>query len=213
MKKIIYLPTMILLLSLISSVSVFGQAARQGNIIIDPYYGGPNFGKAFIEAVEDQNPENVNFNARSIGPAGLRVEYMLGDQIGLGIDAIFNTRNITFNASDTITDGNGNQEIQVNSYEYDMKRLRIQMRFNYHFDISNPDLDGYFGVGAGTNNRFRTTFENGNEIEDDLSNFTLVQFSARVCAGMRYYFTENIGLNAEIGLGGPLVSGGLSFKF
>ena len=213
MKKIIYLPTMILLLSLISSVSVFGQAARQGNIIIDPYYGGPNFGKAFIEAVEDQNPENVNFNARSIGPAGLRVEYMLGDQIGLGIDAIFNTRNITFNASDTITDGNGNQEIQVNSYEYDMKRLRIQMRFNYHFDISNPDLDGYFGVGAGTNNRFRTTFENGTEVDGELSNLTVIQFSARVCVGTRYYFTENIGLNAEIGLGGPLVSGGLSFKF
>ncbi len=213
MKKIIYLPTMILLVSLISSISALGQATRQGNIIIDPYYGGPNFGKAFIEAVEDQNPGNVNFNARSIGPAGIRFEYMVGDRIGLGVDAIYNSRNITFNANDTITDGNGNQEIQVSSYEYDMKRLRVQLRFNYHFDISNPDLDAYFGVGAGSNNRFRTTFENGTEIDDDLSNLTLIQFSARVCAGMRYYFTENIGLNAEIGLGGPLVSGGLSFKF
>lgn len=213
MKKVFYLPIMIMILTVIISASALGQATRQGNIIIDPYYGGPNFGKAFIEAVEDQNTGNTDFNASSIGPAGLRIEYMLGDRIGLGVDAIFNTRNLTFNLRDTIYDGNGDPEIQTNSYEYDMKRLRVHLRFNYHFDISNPDLDGYLGVGAGTNSRFRTTYENGVEIDDDLSNFTLLPFSARICVGTRYYFTDNIGLNAELGLGGPLVSGGLSFKF
>lgn len=213
MKKTVYIPMITAVMALIFSFSASAQGVQQGNIIIDPYYGGPNFGRAFIEAVEDGNSGNTNFNARSIGPAGLRVEYMVGDRIGIGVDAIFNTRNITFNLNDTIIDGNGDQEIRTNSYEYDMKRLRLHLRFNYHFDISNPALDGYLGVGAGTNNRFRSTFENGVEIEDDLSGFTLIPFSARICVGTRYFFTDNIGINAELGLGGPLVSGGLSIKF
>ncbi len=213
MKKTVYLTMVVALVSLIFSTNASAQGVRQGNIIIDPYYGGPNFGKAFIQAVEEQNPGNSNFNASAIGPAGLRIEYMLGDRIGLGVDAIYNSRNITFNANDTITDGNGNQTIETNNYEYDMKRLRVQMRFNYHFQIDNPALDSYFGVGAGTNNRFRTTYENGVEIDGELSNLTLLKFSLRACLGMRYYFTDNIGLNAEIGIGGPLVSGGISVKF
>ena len=96
-----------------------------------------------------------------------------------------------------------------------MQRVRAQLRFNYHFNITNPALDSYIGVGAGTNNRFRATLENGVDITDNdgLSNFTLLPFSLRIAAGLRYYFTDNIGLNTEIGLGGPIVSAGLSIKF
>lgn len=213
MKKVIYLPVMVVVLSIITSISAFGQAARQGNIIIDPYYGGPNLGKAFLEAVEDENQGSTDFNARSIGPAGLRIEYMLGDRIGVGIDAIYNSRNISLTASDTVYDGNGDPQIETNQYEYDMKRLRLHLRFNYHFDISNPQLDGYLGLGAGTNNRFRTTYVNGVEEEDDLGDLVLIPFTMRVCVGTRYYFTDNIGINAELGIGGPIISGGLSFKF
>lgn len=41
---------------------------------------------------------------------------------------------------------------------------------------------------------------------------SLLPISMRLCTGIRYYFTPNIGLNAEIGVGGPIVSGGLSIK-
>jgi len=94
-----------------------------------------------------------------------------------------------------------------------MKRLRIHVRFNYHFDISNPNLDGYAGIGAGTNNRFRSAYENGVELDDTgIGNQTLIPVSARICAGLRYYFTENLGLKLELGLGGPVISGGLSIR-
>jgi hypothetical protein len=95
-----------------------------------------------------------------------------------------------------------------------MQRVRAQLRFNYHFNITNPNVDSYIGVGAGTNNRFRSTLENGVDIteNDGISNFTLVPFSIRVAAGLRYYFTANIGINAEIGIGGPVISGGLSIR-
>jgi hypothetical protein len=41
----------------------------------------------------------------------------------------------------------------------------------------------------------------------------LLPFSMRLCTGIRYYFSDNIGANMELGLGGPLVSLGLSLKF
>lgn len=214
MKKVIYLPLFVTLLSLVFSSNIYSQAVREGNVIIDPYYGGPNFGKAFFAAVESSNQGANDVKSSGIGPAGLRFEYMLGDKFGLGLDMIYNSNNISFTTTDTIYDGSGNQEIETNQYEYDMKRLRVQVRLNYHFDISNPDLDGYFGVGAGTNNRFRNTYENGTKTDnDELSDLTLLPFSARICVGTRYYFTDNLGLNLELGLGGPVVSGGLSLKF
>lgn len=154
-----------------------------------------------------------NFDTGGIGPAGLRMEYMLGDQIGLGLDVIYNSNRASYVETDTIYNSNGSQ-IETNSYEQTMQRLRIHVRFNYHFDISNPNLDGYFGVGAGTNNRFRTAYENGVELEETgLDDLTLIPFSARICVGTRYYFTDNFGLNCELGLGGPVISAGLSVKF
>lgn len=186
----------------------------QGSVIIDAYYGFPNFGKSFLQSVEEANPEATNTQIGGIGPAGLRAEYMVSDRIGLGFDIIYNSNSINFLAEDTVgMDGSGNPVIETNEYEYKMQRVRAQVRINYHFEISNPDFDSYIGLGAGTNNRFRTTLENGQEVSGELSDFTLLPFSMRICAGARYYFTDNLGLNLELGLGGPVISGGLSLKF
>ena len=97
-----------------------------------------------------------------------------------------------------------------------MQRVRFQARLNFHFDISNPALDAYFGVGVGTNNRYRKYYVNDviqtDLLTSDVSNLTLIPVSMRLCTGLRYYFTPNIGLNMELGLGGPMISAGISFK-
>lgn len=187
---------------------------EQGSVIIDPYYGFPNFGKSFLQSVEDSNPGAENTKIGGIGPAGLRAEYMVSDRIGLGIDVIYNSNKISFAATDTVGyDGNGDPVTEDYEWEYKMQRVRAQVRINYHFEISNPNFDSYIGLGAGTNNRFRTTLQNGEETEGDLDDFTLLPVSMRFCVGARYYFTDNLGLNMEIGLGGPVISGGLSLKF
>lgn len=193
----------------------FGQGVSQGNVIIDAYYGFPNFGKSFLQAVEDANSGATNFKAGGIGPAGLRVEYMIADRIGLGVDVIYNSNSSSFTSIDSTYNGNTDTwSTESNSLEYKMQRVRAQLRFNYHFNITNPNVDSYIGIGAGTNNRFRTTLENGIDIteNDGISNFTLLPFSMRMAAGLRYYFSDNIGINAEIGIGGPVISGGLSVR-
>ena len=203
MKKIVFT-----LLLLVSSSSVFSQAVSTGNFIFDAYYGAPNFGKSFFQTIEDA-AGTQNFSATGIGPLGLRGEYMIGETFGLGFDVIYNSNNIKYNQIDSFN------TTVINDYERTMNRLRVQMRFNFHFNVTNPNLDAYFGVAAGTNTRFRKYYVNGIESTNDsfTGSGTLIPFSMRVCTGMRYYFNQNFGLNAEIGLGGPLISGGLSVKF
>ncbi len=219
MKKNILKLTSVIAIA-ISSFSAFSQANSQGSFIIDPYYGYPNFGASFYSLLESSS--NVSsFKATGIGPAGLRAEYMLGDKIGLGFDFIYNSNKITNINTDTVpkynsTTLNYDNVITVTNERRTMQRVRFQARLNFHFDISNPALDAYFGVGVGTNNRYRKYYVNDviqtDLLTSDVSNLTLIPVSMRLCTGLRYYFTPNIGLNMELGLGGPMISAGISFK-
>lgn len=189
------------------------QAVSKGSIIIDPYYGGPNFGKSFAQNFESSN--TTNLKVKGLGPFGIRGEYLVADRIGLGVDVIFNNYDLNYTQTDsTYNNTTMNYDYTTSQREYVMNRLRVQARANFHFKISDPNFDSYFGVGVGTNNRFRKAYENGVEVTDDadLGNLTLLPVSFRVCAGFRYYFSDAIGLNMELGLGGPAFSAGLSFR-
>ena len=202
---------------LISNIS-FTQVNYTGNIIIDPYYGFPNFGKSLTM----QTTSYLNFKSSGFGPAGCRGEYILAEKIGLGFDFIYNSNKVSYKTSDTLysLDAFNNilTDVQSSSYERLMRRVRFQARINFHFNLSTPNLDGYFGVGIGTNNRFRKYWIDGkettdiNNIVDELGNYTFFPFSMRVCTGFRYYFNPKIGANMEIVLGGPLFSAGVSVK-
>lgn len=202
-----------------SAFQANSQANTTGSIIIDPYYGFPNFGKSFYKSIETSD-KTSNFKASGIGPLGLRAEYLISDKIGIGFDFIYNSNRITYTSVDTTTTYDENfdpiYEVKTSEYERLMNRIRVHARINFHFDISNPNLDGYFGIGAGTNNRFRKFWIDGavdtDESTTDISKITLMPVSMRICTGLRYYFTPNIGANMEIGLGGPLLSAGLSVK-
>jgi outer membrane protein W len=85
--------------------------------------------------------------------------------------------------------------------------------FNYHFLESNDNLDAYFMVGAGYGNR-SFTFSSTDPNYTEASVKSIIPVASRIGVGMRYFFTDNIGLNLAIGFGqGGLVNGGLSLKF
>jgi hypothetical protein len=179
---------------------------EQGSIIIDPYYGYPNFGKKFADAIVSDSAENVDITG--IGPAGLRAEYLISDNFGVGFDFIYNSVGVKYNY--TVTDGTG-----THSYEdkINQQRFRVQLRMNYHF-VQTDVMDAYVGFGAGTNiRRFSTESTDPNFIAPDALTGALIPVSIRLALGSRFYFTDNIGLNVELGLGGPVLSGGISIKF
>jgi len=194
---------LISLIAIGAGINGNAQAVSEGNIIIDPYYGGPNFGKTIVAS------SNINIDkSTSVGPMGLRVEYMVADNFGIGIDFIYNSTNITGTIDSLLSDNTH----QTYSYKLFSQRYRPQIRMNYHF-VANEALDVYTGIGVGANIRnigIKTDYPNYDNISAIAS---LSPVSLRLALGMRYYFTENIGLNLELGLGGPFMSGGLSIKF
>lgn len=202
----------VLLLVVLAGQNTNAQANYMGSIILDPYYGVPNLDRLLWDTGEASNV--ANYSSRSAGPFGIRGEYMLADQFGLGFDVIFATLRSSYTQVDSVYNGTTDSFDAVETdIETRNRRLRVQLRFNYHFAISNPNLDAYMGVGAGSNTRFRTRNENGVEVEeDDYFDFEVIPVSFRICTGMRYYFSPKIGVNAELGLGGPLISAGLSFR-
>ena len=205
MKKTLLKITTIALL-VIAPMHAQSQINAKGSVIVDPYYGFPNFGKAFLKSIESNS---TGVSTAAIGPCGLRAEYMLADKFGMGVDFIYNSMSSSYQ----IDSLNADQTV-YKSYDSKlaMQRYRVQLRMNYHF-VNEEKLDAYVGFGAGTNIRrfvYNTDKPNAGEFSESGS---LLPFSLRLALGVRYYFTNNIGLNSEIGLGGPLVSLGVSFRF
>lgn len=186
------------------------KSVQKGNFIFDPYYGAPNFGKNLIKDLTFSNSNISSNGSGGMGPMGFRAEYLLADKFGLGVDFIYNSASMDLSYDSLNTDGS-----LYKTYNgiAKMQRVRIQLRFNYHF-VSTENLDAYVGLGAGTNTRIWSieNTDSGYDFGKEQRAGSLIPFSMRFAAGVRYYFIPNLGFNAEIGLGGPLVSAGLSLK-
>ena len=85
------------------------------------------------------------------------------------------------------------------------------------FKSNNTKLDSYVSLGVGYSYRVVDFKENGVSQYDANSDLqkqvNLIPLSLRTAFGIKYYPTRNIGFNAEIGLGGPLLSVGAVFRF
>ena len=184
----------------LSTSNVSAQVVKEGNIIADLYYGWPNlYNKVFLALVTSDGEDNLS--SGGIGPVGIRGEYMLADKIGLGFDLAYSNARVKY---------------EVNNYEEKFATTKIgaMVTFNYHF-IDNDALDFYGMIGAGYKNRsFKYTSNNPNSVDDFDFGATLIPVAFRLGVGLRYFFTDNIGLNMAVGFGhSGIINGGVSFKF
>ena len=168
------------------------NAVKKGNILIEPWYGFPLWGKELYTSIVD----TTGGSYRGLGPLGATLEFMLADDVGIGVDFIYNSHAYRYTAQSVNAQGD---PITYN-YDWKMERVRIHLRMNYHFSQSE-DLDAYFGVGVGSNNRFFTTKSNDPNWDDSTDEGALLPVSARICVGTRYYFNSNL----ELILGIPLI--------
>ena len=216
MKRISTLAGSVMSLMLIFNAA--GQANSKWNLVNDPYYGFPNYTSLFpglkssmLGAVKDD--DNIsNIESRGSGPTGLRTVFFLNNWFGVGVDGLVSGSSVTFDRLDSVVDGIS----YTNSYERKMSRVRIQARFNFHFPVKNKRLDMYGGIGIGSNAKYRKLFVNGVETEDRTGfwdGFPTMPISMRTCWGFRYYFSKFVGMNFEVGIGGPLISTGVSSRF
>ena len=206
MKKL-FLPLMLVATTIFSGNV---KAQGEGSIIVDGYYGYGSFYNAVFKALVSSDVLNSKFTG--VGPLGVRGEYMISDKIGFGVDIAYNSSAITYTETNSYFDNNFN--LVEETYDATLKTAKfgIMPTFNYHF-VNNDSFDAYFIFGIGYGNR---TFS----AESDYAGYVSPEYTApisvasRIGFGMRYYFTQNIGLNFGMGLGqGGLLNGGISARF
>lgn len=186
-----------------TSFNTQAQAVQKGDFLITGFSSYPNWGKFLMEsAIESQGISQ--YNVTGIPPSGLKLEFMLSNEMSFTLDGIFNTWNASW--------------IDAKDYENDVKlsRARVQIGLNYHIpDLESDELDLYGGLGIGTNNRNLSISSEDPDFNEDvfISNpFVAFPLSFRMRFGGTYYIKENFGINFELATGGPIVGAGLVFK-
>ncbi len=189
----------------------------KSSVLVDAYYGFPNLFESILKTDANNIQNSTSGTSAStaigslsiygIGPMGAKAEYLLTDKFGMGID--FNYSNVGIKFSNATVDQNGNAV----TYNYNLSSpaIRAMLGFNFHF-VRTDKLDVYWAVKAGYYNRSFGMVTNDPNYRLNLSLGDPLAF--RIEIGMRYFFTENIGLNVNLGFpGGPLIAAGVSFKF
>lgn len=206
MKKTFFAAIAFSLMLLIQTNIICAQAIEKGTVLIDTYYGTPNI---FL-LVKDRNNGSYrglqNIQYKSIGSFGGRFEYLMTDNVGIGLDVNYFSTYFRFDW-ETLDE---NSEPVLSTYYYDVKRTGFIATYNYHF-IKQDNADFYFGFGAGyAKSTVYTDFIDINIIP--LFKW-LYSITGKTSIGMRYFFPNNLGLNLALGYGqGGSINGGLSYK-
>jgi hypothetical protein len=157
--------------------------------------------KRLVVTAEAEGVVVTNF-----GPVGLMYEYMVTDEIGVGIEGSYSSTNITF--YDQYYDGFG-QSINYD-YNYNITFIRAMGRMNYHFS-EDKKFDAYGFISAGY--RYRAYTISTNDPLLPSVSVSGIPFGVKPGVGLRYFFVKNFGLNVEFAAGTPLIGGGISLKF
>ena len=195
------------------SISLVAMNAQimQGNVMIDPYIGVPNWANSLLYSQYDGSNTSVA-NYKTIGSAlsyGGRIEYMIADKVGIGADVNYEVSGFSYDYTDyqydasgaVIYDMNGDALTADYTDEYTSKKLRAMFRLNYHF-FQSDKVDVYSGFAAGyksAKREFTTTPSNPYSTNDSF-NKALIPISTRLAIGTKIYFTQNIGAHVELGV-------------
>jgi hypothetical protein len=195
------------------------RTAKADDLFFDVRVGYPNWGRYQSQVYFNQVKAD-DFNTGGVPPLTLRATKMLSNEFSFTINAIYNSWNGNFTVIPEIYDDQWNLIGTPERTEFSVQRFRFQIGVNYHLDeitVENLDLFGSFLIG--TNNIW-------SDYSTEKQSFSLVNlgylsgdralvdfpvsFNLRI--GMRYMLSENLGFISDIGIGGPTITGGLTYR-
>jgi opacity protein-like surface antigen len=190
----------------------YAQAVEEENIVIEAYYGFPNLYTSVFKAAYANSGGELDLNAGGIGPFGVRFEYLVTDKVGLGLDFGLTGSSISFNELGTVYNPTtGNYDNILYNYDFSTRKIGALFCFNYHF-LDNDEFDLYSTVGVGYSKR-NFDFTSTDPSYEPMSVSSVIPVGFKAGLGMRYFFTDNIGANLNLGFGiGGLLNAGLSVK-
>lgn len=186
--------------------TVQAQAVEEGNVIVEGFYGWPNFTTFLLRTAYNLSASDEAVTITGLGPFGARAEYIIMENVGIGIDAYYGASGIAWKSSQPTPMGTDT----VYDYSVDYKRFSLNLRAAYHLDIGE-NFDAYVSGGLGYRYR-RSTIDTDDPAFMPVEVGSLIPISVRGAIGGRYYIGGIVGIGMELALGGPLISGGLSVK-
>lgn len=190
------------------------QMLEEGEGVVEFDLGYPNLKPMFY------NPASIlhsglgesQSDAHAYGQFILKGEFMVSDRIGVA--ASFNYGYFTsYDVAQGTEWNSSTQAYESYSYFYDSRihKLRLMFGMNFHLLQTNR-ADTYFGFQAGTKKTY-LSYETNDPAVTEAPDAWVFPYAFRVHYGIRYFFTEYLAANAELGFGGPTISMGLTYKF
>jgi hypothetical protein len=183
-----------------------GDCIQKGVNTVNVYYGVSLVGSIY-KSVAAANVLDLNF--KNVGPFGMVYEHLMTDKVGLGFEIGYSKLKMSYSE---FGDFYVNGVLPVYQVDWVFSNLRAMMRINFHL-VKSENFDTYILISAG----FRkldfsvTTTDPSGIIGATFS--SPIPFGMKPGLGIRYFFTDNIGLHLELAAGTPIFCGGLSFKF
>ncbi len=201
----------------LTSIAQIGQADKPFRI--QTYVGGPSMLKLGFK-FSNQFQEKVNYQGKP--GLGLELGYKLFDWLSIGVDMNYRYGQIDFTVEDSTffqeIDDKWNVDLSgfdpFGHYVMKVPRFRTTILANFHVLQPESRSDLYFTIGIGFNKVRARLYLDDNLIDYSKRLGTIsLPVAYRMSVGYSFHFTQNLGLFAEVGFGGPLLSAGLTTRF
>lgn len=196
-----------LILSVLLTAFVFNAQAQksEGSSVATLGLGYSFFNNIIKTSLDTYTDVEV----KSVPTIAFTFDHSLTDKFSIGLAGAY--QNVSGEFTNTYTDADLNS--QTEKAKTTVSRINLAIRPLFHYG-NNDKLDMYSGLRVGyliRNVSVESNDPNGAFLEElDGNRFAL----GLVPFGMRYFFTDNIGINMDLQIGTPyVVSGGVAFQF
>ncbi len=194
-----------LLLSLLTLFTFSYAQNEEGSSVVTAGVGYSLFNNIITTGLEAFDDVEVS----GVPTIAVTYDYAITDNFSIGLAAAHQSAGGEF--SNTFLNDDLNEVTET--AKTTVSRTNVAIRPLLHYG-GNDQLDLYSGLRVGMLFRSIETESTDPDI-DVLGDFNGSRFSlGLVVFGMRYFFTDNVGINADLQLGTPyVVSGGVAIKF
>jgi len=201
MRKTTFISTLVICSLLINNKLASAQN-HQGDLCVNAGVGSSTIFLLLDALQSNQTNASISY---AITPAyNLMADQALGNVVSLGLAIGYQADIIT------TRDYANTQTGYYETVTENLSRLNVGMRVLFHF-THGDHFDAYSGLRIGLSH-----WNDDNNANDP--NYALVKGnlnfpSFQLLYGMKFYFTDDVGLHLELALGTPyFIEGGLSFK-
>lgn len=199
-----------------TAISQIGNAENPFRVQV--YAGGPSMLKMAFN-YSNKFQDAVTF--KGLPGIGGEFSYKFTDWFSLGCDINYRYGQVDFDVSDSTLFEEIDDKWNIDLGKYDpfghytlkIPRLRTTIVANFHVLPAESNSDLYFSLGFGFNKVRARLYLDDQKIDfKKLGNISM-PLAYRTSVGYAYHFVDNVGVFAEVGLGGPLISAGITARF